>query len=75
MDAGRVLFQGSPAELKGEASDLETSYRRLQAHGDPLIAPRKAPTHHREADPVITARGLTRRFGDFTAVDNVEFSH
>ncbi|WP_217357273.1 ribosome-associated ATPase/putative transporter RbbA [Ruegeria atlantica] len=74
MDAGRVLFHGSPAELKGKASDLETSYRRLQAHGDPLIAPRKAPTHHREADPVITARGLTRRFGDFTAVNNVEFS-
>ncbi|WP_425081533.1 ribosome-associated ATPase/putative transporter RbbA [Ruegeria arenilitoris] len=74
MDAGRVLFHGSPAELKGEASDLETSYRRLQAHGDPQIAPRKARTHHREADPVITARGLTRRFGDFTAVNNVEFS-
>ncbi|WP_170432749.1 ribosome-associated ATPase/putative transporter RbbA [Ruegeria arenilitoris] len=74
MDAGRVIFHGFPAELKGEARDLETSYRQLQAQGEPRFVPNKAPMHHQGADPVITARGLTRRFGDFTAVDGVEFS-
>ncbi|WP_271952507.1 ribosome-associated ATPase/putative transporter RbbA [Ruegeria faecimaris] len=74
MDAGRVIFHGPPVKLKGKARDLETSYRQLQARGEPRFVPNKVPMHHQGADPVITARGLTRRFGDFTAVDNVEFS-
>ena len=74
MDAGRALFQGSPTELKGGTEDLETAYRRLQAHGKPQPALKGLPEIRIDADPVITARGLTRRFGDFTAVDGVDFS-
>ncbi|MEP3277214.1 MAG: ribosome-associated ATPase/putative transporter RbbA [Stappiaceae bacterium] len=74
MDAGRVLFQGKPDELKGEDSDLETAYRRLQARGKHPCPPVKVPAGRVDADPVITARELTRRFGEFTAVDRVDFS-
>jgi ribosome-dependent ATPase len=74
MDAGRALFQGSPTELKGGTEDLETAYRRLQAGGKPQSALDVVPELRTDGDPVITARGLTRRFGDFTAVDSVDFS-
>ncbi len=74
MDAGRVLFQGSPDDLKGEAKDLEAAYRQLQARGEPQAVPNEVPVGRVNADPVITARRLTRRFGDFTAVDGVDFS-
>jgi ribosome-dependent ATPase len=74
MDAGRALFQGSPTELKGGTEDLETAYRRLQAGGKPQYALDVVPELRTDGDPVITARGLTRRFGDFTAVDSVDFS-
>lgn len=72
MDAGRVLFDGAPDTLKGDAADLETAYRRLQ--GQQSIGLEIAPLDHDAAQPVIVARGLTRRFGDFTAVDSVDFS-
>ena len=74
MDAGRVLFQGPPADLKGDAEDLESAYRRLQARDGVVPGPTATPSHPAGADPVITARGLTRRFGDFTAVDTVDFT-
>lgn len=72
MDAGKVLFEGPPEKLQGDAADLETAYRRLQGRiGQP---PPVTALHHGDAEPVIAARGLTRRFGDFTAVDHVNFS-
>jgi ribosome-dependent ATPase len=74
MDAGRALFQGSRTELKGGTEDLETAYRRLQTGGNPQSALVVVPELQTDGDPVITARGLTRRFGDFTAVDSVDFS-
>ncbi|MFV1464818.1 MULTISPECIES: ribosome-associated ATPase/putative transporter RbbA [unclassified Phaeobacter] len=73
MDAGRVLFQGSPDKLKGRTGDLETAYRQLRAKGSPPPVPHPTPAAH-SGEPVITARGLTRRFGDFVAVDSVDFS-
>lgn len=74
MDAGTVLFQGSPADLKGKKTDLETAYRNLQTRDDPQITSVEVSRRAVKLDPVITARGLTRRFGDFTAVDSVDFS-
>ena len=73
MDAGRALFEGSPAELKGEAEDLETAYRRLRA-GEAPPPLEVLPDRRADAETVIAARGLTRRFGDFTAVDGVDFT-
>lgn len=74
MDAGRVLFQGAPETLQGEAKDLEAAYRQLQSQGKPQPTRNEAPARRIDTDPVITAHGLTKRFGDFTAVDSVDFS-
>ncbi|WP_171236590.1 ribosome-associated ATPase/putative transporter RbbA [Ruegeria sp. HKCCA6837] len=75
MDAGQVIFQGKPAELKGSDDDLEIAYRRLRSQELPVQSEGKNKTNVQiEASPVIVARGLTRRFGDFTAVDNVDFT-
>ncbi len=73
MDAGRALFQGKPEDLRGEAKDLETAYRQLQASGEVRTLPDIKPREQFDTGTVITARGLTRRFGDFTAVDHVDF--
>ncbi|MDX2412371.1 MAG: ribosome-associated ATPase/putative transporter RbbA, partial [Woeseiaceae bacterium] len=77
MDAGRVLDTGTPQELKTRtgAEDLETVFVRLlpeEKRGDntELVIP---PLEKAEGTPAIVAKGLTRRFGDFTAVDNVSF--
>ncbi|NVK13151.1 MAG: ABC transporter ATP-binding protein, partial [Rhodobacteraceae bacterium] len=73
MDAGRVLFQGPPEDLRSGAGDLETAYRQLRAKGKPPPVPDQPAAAH-SGEALITARGLTRRFGDFTAVDHVDFS-
>jgi len=73
MDTGHVLFQGKPEDLKGEENDLETAYRLLQARGKPQTKLDRVPMTITGERPVITASGLTRRFGDFVAVDHVDF--
>jgi ribosome-dependent ATPase len=78
MNAGRVLACGSPAALKGathtvsveEAFIAELPAALRQGHTALVIPPRKQTN----APPVIVARGLTVRFGDFTAVDGVSFN-
>lgn len=78
IDAGRVLAQGPTADIlaRAGAASLEQAYLALQA-GDGAktsaqfsLAPRAATV----GPPAIVAEGLTRRFGDFTAVDRVSFS-
>ena len=73
MDVGRALFQGTPMALKGDGESLEDAYRALQGNAVPQHLP-TGSRNHNSGEPVITARGLTRRFGDFTAVDRVNFS-
>ncbi len=79
MDAGQVLDTGTPAELKTRTgtTDLEKAFVRLlpedKRGGDRAalhIPPLETNT---TAPPAITARGLTKRFGDFTAVSDVNF--
>ena len=74
MHAGKVLFEGSPSALKGNARTLEDAYRELQTGNHDQ--PKEVQQHGTDVDaePVIVARGLTKRFGDFTAVDRVDFS-
>lgn len=77
LDAGRILATGSPAELEARAGagSLEEAYVALlpeegrRGHRAFGIAPRGQGT----GEPAIEARELTRRFGDFTAVDRVSF--
>ena len=76
MDAGKVLDQGAPATLleRTGCDSLEAAFIQLlpaekrSGHTDLEIPPRKA---HDEV--AIEAHGLTKRFGDFTAVDHVDF--
>ena len=78
MDAGTIIATGTPQDLKAKtgASSLEDAFiallpderRRGRAS---LVIPKRPPS---EEAPVIVARDLTRRFGDFTAVDHVNFS-
>lgn len=77
LDAGRILATGSPAELEARAGvgSLEEAYvallpeERRRGHRAFAIAPWVSTT----AEPAIEARELTRRFGDFIAVDRVSF--
>jgi len=77
MDAGRILATGTPEELRTQTGqpDLEAAFVSLlppekQRSGGPLVIP---PHEAQSGGPAIVAKGLTRRFGDFTAVKNVSF--
>lgn len=79
MDAGHILAQASPVDLMAEtATDtIEAAYISLLTAGDAApVTARPAPPKpvtDANAEPAIRARNLTRRFGDFVAVDNVSF--
>jgi ribosome-dependent ATPase len=74
MDDGRILATGTPAELmeKTGTQDLEHCFIKLlpeskqEGHRELVIPPRPA-----NSEIAIDANGLTRRFGDFVAVDHV----
>jgi ribosome-dependent ATPase len=79
FDLGRVLAQGVTADIlaRAGAANLEDAYVTLKAGGEGksrpvpfVMLPRRAA----EGPPAIVAEGLTRRFGDFTAVDHVSFN-
>lgn len=77
MNAGQILDKGTPAELKEKTNtdNLEAAFVQLlpedERDGNPeLVIP---PLEHRDTEPAIVAKDLTRRFGDFTAVDRVSF--
>ena len=76
IDAGRVLAEGTTAEVLARtgAHTFEEAYIAL--HGGAKASPISiAPLNPNAGDrPAIVAEGLTRRFGDFTAVDRVSFS-
>ncbi|WP_437193424.1 ribosome-associated ATPase/putative transporter RbbA [Planctomicrobium sp. SH527] len=75
MDAGQVLATGTPSELMNQTgtSDLEKCFIALlpeekrMGHQE-LIIPQRPEDH---SEIAIDAHGLTRRFGDFIAVDHV----
>src|SRR5271157_2081686 len=77
MDAGRVLAIGTPGEVKAKAGakGLEEAFIALlpeekrRGHRAVTLPPRPAG----DTPVAIEARGLTRRFGLFTAVDHVSF--
>ncbi|CDN46496.1 ribosome-associated ATPase/putative transporter RbbA [Neorhizobium galegae] len=77
MDAGKLLATGSPRQIlnRTQAHTLDEAFIQLMpeekraAHHAVAIQ----PADFAEADFAIEAEGLTMRFGDFTAVDNVSF--
>lgn len=78
MNDGKILAVGTPTDLKRQA-DVTTVEEAFVA-----LLPDQASSHYRKLEipqrriidggPVITARDLTRRFGEFTAVDRVSFT-
>ena len=76
MDAGKLLATGTPDELRlrTKSSTLEAAFvellppERRVGRREFVIPPRGSST-----EIAIEAKGLTRRFGDFTAVDHVSF--
>jgi ribosome-dependent ATPase len=78
MNAGKILASCTPAQLKAKtgARSLEEGFIALLPEA--LRAGHKAlhipPPRIAGPEPVIVARGLTCRFGKFTAVDHVSFT-
>ena len=78
MDAGRVLAFGTPAELhaRTNTASLEHAFiallpeKRRRGHHSVIEPPLVASA---DAELAIEAQGLTMRFGDFVAVDHVDF--
>jgi ribosome-dependent ATPase len=74
MDDGKVIARGAPKEIldRAKKTTLDDAFIAL-------LPPEKRGQHVRpraESDdktPAIEAEGLTRRFGDFVAVDHVSF--
>ncbi|MFF8800865.1 MULTISPECIES: ribosome-associated ATPase/putative transporter RbbA [unclassified Methylobacterium] len=78
MDDGRVIADGTPAELLERTAkpDMEAAFIALlppekQAQHRPVVLRPRPP--RLDAVPAIEAEHLTRRFGSFTAVDDVSF--
>ncbi|NIA67860.1 ribosome-associated ATPase/putative transporter RbbA [Pelagibius litoralis] len=77
MNDGAILATGSPAQIKARvgAETLEEAFIALlpederRGHRNLTIQ----PSRDHGGPPAIVAEGLTRRFGDFTAVDRVSF--
>jgi len=78
LDEGQILATGSPQELMAQTGtdDLDAAFIQLlpeqkqQGHKTLIVPPR---TEQNDGPPAIQAAGLTRRFGDFIAVENVSF--
>ena len=78
MNDGKILDTGSPEELleKTGCNNLDSAFIRLlpeskrAGHKD-LVVPPLSPDA--DNDISIEAEGLTKKFGDFTAVDHVSF--
>ncbi len=78
MNAGHILAAGTPDDLKVQTHTaiIEEAFiallpEQLRAGHRPLRVPTRV-VHDRE--PVIVARHLTRRFGEFVAVNDVSFA-
>ncbi|MGD0147196.1 MAG: ribosome-associated ATPase/putative transporter RbbA [Xanthobacteraceae bacterium] len=78
MDAGKILAAGSPNDLKTQTQAATVEEAFIALLPEERRAGRKRleipPRRIIGAEPVITARDLTCRFGDFTAVDRVSFT-
>ena len=78
MDDGKVIAHGTPKEIleRANKSTLDDAFIALLPpekrgqHQEVVVRPRAESD---DKTPAIEADGLTRRFGDFVAVDHVSF--
>ena len=82
MNDGQILAQASPTGLMAQTGTdtVEAAYVALlggdatqEETGKPAATPYAAIPLPEDGEPAIRARNLTRRFGDFVAVDSVSF--
>lgn len=77
MNNGRVIATGTPEDIRihAEKQTLEQAFIAMlpeaerRGHSEVIVPPRVVA----DGPPAIEAQGLSRRFGDFTAVDQVDF--
>jgi len=77
MNAGKVLATGTPAEVRESVGEptLEKAFISLlpeearRGHREPVVPPYQPSG----GPPAIEAHGLTQQFGDFVAVNHVDF--
>ena len=78
MNAGRVLAAGSPSALEERTKTRTVEEAFIALLPEALRVGHQAlhiPSRRlHDSEPVIAARGLTRRFGRLTAVDRVSFT-
>ncbi len=80
IDAGKVIGTGSPEVLKNQTNQdtLDEAFISLlpeeKRHDHKLLVVPPRETSTEKQDAAITATNLTKRFGDFTAVDNVSLN-
>ena len=74
MAAGRVLAADAPGALMARTGtgSVAAAFTALTGEGRHAGAP-PPPVAAHDGAPAIRAEGLTKRFGDFTAVDSVSF--
>ncbi len=81
MDDGKVLATGTPAQLHAQTgtASLEEAFIQLlpeekrRGHHAVLVPPLANSGGDDKSQIAIEAKGLTMRFGDFVAVDHVDF--
>ncbi|MCH4024458.1 MAG: ribosome-associated ATPase/putative transporter RbbA [Acetobacter sp.] len=79
MNGGRILTSGSPGDIlaRTKTQNLDDAFIALlpeeerQNHHQVIVPPLPDAGH---AEIAIEAKGLTMRFGDFTAVDHVDLT-
>jgi ribosome-dependent ATPase len=77
INGGKVIASGTPSDIRTHSGKptLEQAFVAMlpeedrQGHHDVVVPPRETF----DGPAAIEAQGLTRRFGDFTAVDDVDF--
>lgn len=78
MDDGKVIARGAPKEIlaKAQKTTLDDAFiallppQKRDQHQEVIVRPRGESD---DTTPAIEADRLTRRFGDFVAVDHVSF--
>ena len=78
MNDGKILAASTPADLKARTHTANVEEAFIALLPEELSAEHKTlkipPYRNVDSEPVIIARDLTCRFGDFTAVDDVSFT-
>ncbi|MCW2272592.1 ribosome-associated ATPase/putative transporter RbbA [Rhodoblastus acidophilus] len=74
MNDGKILATGAPREIMATTSTqtIEDAFVALLPEGGARPKLSIPPRKDDGGPPVISARGLTKKFGDFTAVDHVD---